>query len=59
MDDHGSSRDDHDEQELPTTDHPLHGPRRPLLGPAVLTILVVGLAVLVIYLGFHFLVQAD
>lgn len=53
-DDHGSSRNDDDEQRLPTTNHPLHGPRKPALGPAVLTVLVVGVVVLLLYLGFLF-----
>jgi hypothetical protein len=55
MDDHGNSRHDHDEQELPTTDHPLHGPRKPALGPAVMTVLVIGTVVLLLYLGFLFI----
>lgn len=52
-DDHGSPNDD--EQQLPTTDHPLHGPRKPALGPALMTLLVIGGVLLLLYLGFLFI----
>lgn len=54
-DDHGSRPHEDDEPELPTSDHPLHGPRKPALGPAVMTVLVIGAVVLLLYLGFLFI----
>lgn len=54
MRDDGSSRND-DEQQLPTTDHPLHGPRKPGLPPLLMTILVIGGVLVLLYLGFLFI----
>jgi hypothetical protein len=49
--------DDDERQELPTKDQPLHGRRRPVIGPVLLTVAILGLVVLLYLAGLAFLVD--
>lgn len=53
------SATDHEGRDRPTTDHPLHGRRRPLAGPVLITLGVIALLVVLYLLGVTYLVPAD
>jgi hypothetical protein len=50
---------EHDDRDRPTTDQPLHGRKRPLAGPVLITLGVIALLVVLYLLGVTYLVPAD
>ena len=50
---------EHDDRDRPTADHPLHGRRRPMAGPLLITLGVIALLVVLYLLGVTYLVPAD